>query len=82
MSLFFIDTIILVLYLSATVFIGFLFKGRVHKTKEFFLSRGNKVSWGIRLLSNVSGMFENSGTVWLVTILFVYGLFIVCPGLG
>ena len=35
---------------------------------------GNQLPWYMLGLSNASGMFDISGTVWLVTILFVYGV--------
>ncbi len=35
---------------------------------------GNTLPWYMLGLSNASGMFDISGTVWLVTILFVYGV--------
>ena len=35
---------------------------------------GNKLPWYMLGLSNASGMFDISGTMWLVTLLFVYGL--------
>ncbi len=35
---------------------------------------GNKLPWYMLGLSNASGMFDISGTMWLVTALFVYGL--------
>jgi Na+/proline symporter len=35
---------------------------------------GNKLPWYMLGLSNASGMFDISGTMWLVTLAFVYGL--------
>lgn len=35
---------------------------------------GNKLPWYMLGLSNASGMFDISGTMWLVTLGFVYGL--------
>ncbi|MFV0269493.1 MAG: sodium:solute symporter, partial [Draconibacterium sp.] len=39
-----------------------------------YLLGGNKLPWYMLGLSNASGMFDISGTMWLVTLLFVYGL--------
>jgi len=35
---------------------------------------GNKIPWYMLGLSNASGMFDISGTMWLVSLAFVYGL--------
>jgi len=40
---------------------------------SYFLG-GNKLPWYMLGLSNASGMFDISGTMWLVTLAFVYGL--------
>jgi Na+/proline symporter len=41
--------------------------------KSYFLG-GNKLPWYMLGLSNASGMFDISGTMWMVTLLFVYGV--------
>ncbi|MDF1571591.1 MAG: Na+:solute symporter [Bacteroidales bacterium] len=69
-----IDLILIGLYLSFTVFIGFYMKKRAEKDKSSYLLGGNKLPWYFLGLSNASGMFDISGTMWLVTIGFVYGL--------
>ena len=74
MSLQAIDIAIILLYLSTTVVIGLILKKRAQQSKESYLLGGNKLPWYMLGLSNASGMFDISGTVWLVTILFVYGL--------
>ena len=74
MKLHVIDLILIGLYLSFTVFIGFYMKKRAEKDKSSYLLGGNKLPWYFLGLSNASGMFDISGTMWLVTIGFVYGL--------
>ena len=74
MSLHLIDLVLIALYLSFTVFIGFFMKKRAEKDKTAYLLGGNKLPWYMLGLSNASGMFDISGTMWLVTIGFVYGL--------
>jgi Na+/proline symporter len=74
MSLQFIDIAIILLYLATTMVIGLILKKRAQKSKESYLLGGNQLPWYMLGLSNASGMFDISGTVWLVTILFVYGL--------
>ncbi|MEX0986565.1 MAG: sodium:solute symporter family protein, partial [Bacteroidales bacterium] len=74
MKLHVIDLVLIGLYLSFTVFIGFYMKKRAEKDKSAYLLGGNKLPWYFLGLSNASGMFDISGTMWLVTIGFVYGL--------
>ena len=69
-----IDLIIILIYLSATVVIGLLLRKKASKSKEAYMLGGNTLPWYLLGLSNASGMFDISGTVWLVTLLFVYGL--------
>ncbi|KAA3622743.1 MAG: sodium:solute symporter, partial [Bacteroidetes bacterium] len=69
-----IDILIIVTYLIATVLIGLLLKKRAEKNKKAYLLGGNTLPWYMLGLSNASGMFDISGTMWLVTLLFVYGL--------
>jgi Na+/proline symporter len=74
MHLHFIDIFIIVLYLAITIFIGsFLSKRAANSMGSYFLG-GNKLPWYMLGLSNASGMFDISGTMWLVTLAFVYGL--------
>ena len=69
-----IDIAIILVYLLATVFLGIWFKKRAEKSKKDYLLGGNTLPWYMLGLSNASGMFDISGTMWLVTLLFVYGL--------
>lgn len=68
------DVIIICLYLASTVVIGLVMRRRAQKSKQNYLLGGNRLPWYLLGLSNASGMFDISGTMWLVTILFVYGL--------
>jgi Na+/proline symporter len=74
MKLTIIDVLIIIVYLAATVVIGFVLKKFAQKSKKNYLLGGNRLPWYLLGLSNASGMFDISGTMWLVTILFVYGL--------
>ena len=68
------DALIVVAYLLITVFIGLALKKKAQKSKDSYLLGGKSLPWYMLGLSNASGMFDISGTVWLVTILFVYGV--------
>lgn len=74
MKLSLIDALIVIAYLLTTVFIGFALKKKAQSSKDSYLLGGKSLPWYMLGLSNASGMFDISGTVWLVTILFVYGV--------
>ena len=69
-----IDILIILAYLITTVVIGLVLKKRAERSKKDYLLGGNEIPWYMLGLSNASGMFDISGTMWLVTLLFVYGL--------
>lgn len=74
MSLHFIDLLIIALYLVATIFIGFWISHKAGKNIQNYFLGGNKIRWYYLGLSNASGMFDISGTMWMVYLLFIYGL--------
>lgn len=74
MKLSMLDVSIILTYLLATVVIGLLLKKRAERSKKDYMLGGNNMPWYMLGLSNASGMFDISGTLWLVTLLFVYGL--------
>jgi Na+/proline symporter len=69
-----LDLSIIVVYLAAVTVIGFAMRRRAAKSIESYLLGGKDIPWYMLGLSNASGMFDISGTMWLVTIGFVYGL--------
>ncbi len=69
-----LDLSIIVVYLLAVTAIGFAMRKRAAKSVESYLLGGKDIPWYMLGLSNASGMFDISGTMWLVTIGFVYGL--------
>lgn len=74
MKLGLLDFLIIAVYLTSTVVIGLVLKKRAQQSKKSYMLGGNRLPWYLLGLSNASGMFDISGTVWLVTILFVYGV--------
>lgn len=74
MSLSWIDISIVILYLVLTLFLGFYLSKRASKNLEAYFLGGNSIKWYYLGLSNASGMFDISGTMWTVTLTFVYGL--------
>lgn len=74
MNLHFVDISIIILYLLATIFIGSILSKRASKSMSNYYLGGNTLPWYMLGLSNASGMFDISGTMWLVTLAFVYGM--------
>jgi len=74
MSLHLIDKAIIVGYLLVTIGIGFWISKRASKNLDSYFLGGNTIPWYMLGLSNASGMFDISGTMWMVYLLFVYGL--------
>jgi Na+/proline symporter len=68
------DILFVLGYLLTTTFIGLRLKKQAQKSTGSYLLGGKSISWYRLGLSNASGMFDISGTIWLVTLLFVYGL--------
>jgi len=69
-----IDLSIIGLYLMSTVVIGLYLKQRAGKNLVAYFQGGKTLPWYMLGLSNASGMFDISGTMWLVTLCFIYGL--------
>lgn len=69
-----IDILIILGYLLATVVIGLVLRKKAQKSKDDYLLGGKTIPWYMLGLSNASGMFDISGTMWLVSLTFIYGL--------
>jgi len=53
--------------------IGMYFRKKARKNKESYLLAGKKLPWYLLGLSDASDMFDISGTMWMVSLCFVYG---------
>ncbi|MFY0650734.1 MAG: Na+:solute symporter [Cyclobacteriaceae bacterium] len=69
-----LDFLMIAAFLVAIVAIGLISKKQAQKSKGDYLLGGKSIPWYMLGLSNASGMFDISGTMWLVTLTFVYGL--------
>lgn len=69
-----IDLLIIALYLLTTVVIGILLSKRASKSMDSYYLGGKSIPWYMLGLSNASGMFDVSGTMWMVYLCFTYGL--------
>ena len=74
MHLHLIDILIILGYILGTIGIGFWISKHASKSIQNYFLGGNKLPWYMLGLSNASGMFDISGTMWMVYLLFVYGL--------
>ena len=69
-----IDIVIIVAYLLTSVLVGYWVSHRASRDMKAYFLGGNVLPWYVLGVSNASGMFDIAGTMWLVYILFVYGL--------
>ena len=69
-----IDIAIILIYLSSTIFIGFWYSKRARQNKEAYMLGGKSLPWYKLGLSDASDMFDISGTMWMVSLCFAYGM--------
>ncbi|WP_117882980.1 sodium:solute symporter family protein [Aureibaculum luteum] len=69
-----IDISIIIAYVLLTLFVGIWVSKKASKGLESYFLGGNNIKWYFLGLSNGSGMFDVSGTAWMVGILFLYGV--------
>jgi SSS family solute:Na+ symporter len=69
-----IDIGVIIVYFVAIMLIGLWVSKRGTKDLDSYFLGGKTLPWYILGVSNASGMFDITGTMWLVGILFVYGL--------
>ena len=74
MGLEILDFIIILSYFILVLIVGFMLSSKARKNLDQYFLGGNKIKWYLLGLSNASGMFDISGVMWTVTILFIYGL--------
>lgn len=69
-----IDLLIIGGYVALIIGVGFWISKKASRNLESYFLGGNTIPWYMLGLSNASGMFDISGTMWMVYLLFVYGL--------
>nr|WP_199076791.1 sodium:solute symporter family protein [Pedobacter sp. ASV19] len=69
-----IDLCIILAYLLLTIFIGLWYRKKAKENKDSYLMGGKSLPWYMLGLSDASDMFDISGTMWMVSLCFVYGL--------
>jgi len=68
------DLAIIVAYLVTMVVIGWVLRKKARLNKENYLLGGKSLPWYMLGLSDASDMFDISGTMWMVSLCFVYGM--------
>jgi solute:Na+ symporter, SSS family len=74
MKLQLIDIAIIVSYLVLMIMIGLFLRKKARQNQESYLLGGKKLPWYLLGLSDASDMFDISGTMWMVSLCFVYGM--------
>lgn len=69
-----VDLLIIIAYFTIVLVIGILVSKRSIKDIDSYFLGSNTLPWWILGISNASGMFDITGTMWLVYLLFVYGM--------
>ena len=73
MKLHAIDLAIIVIYFFIVLLAGLWVSRRGAKDLDSYFLGGKKLPWYLLGVSDASGMFDISGTMWLVYVLFLYG---------
>jgi SSS family solute:Na+ symporter len=68
-----LDIGIIITYFVVALSLGILVSKRAVKNLNSYFLGSNSLPWWILGVSDASGMFDITGTMWLVYILFVYG---------
>ncbi len=74
MQLHSLDIGIIIAYLVVIVIAGLIVSRRAGKNIDSYFLGGKKIPWYILGVSNASGMFDITGTMWLVALFFIYGV--------
>lgn len=69
-----LDLAIVGCYLLITIFIGLWYRKKAKQNKDSYLLGGKSLPWYKLGLSDASDMFDISGTMWMVSLCFVYGM--------
>lgn len=73
MQLSVIDILIIGLYLLSMIAIGLILKKKASKNLDSYYLGGKSLPYYMLGISDASGMFDISGTMWMVYLAFVYG---------
>jgi SSS family solute:Na+ symporter len=69
-----IDIGIIAVYIVVIMIAGFAMSKMASKSLDSYFLGGKKVPWYVLGIADASGMYDITGTMWLVMTIFVYGL--------
>ncbi len=69
-----IDTGVIVLYFVVVVGLGFWYKKRAGQSLAFYFLGGKRIHWLLLSMSGSVSNFDITGTMWIVSILFLLGM--------
>ena len=69
-----LDIVILLVYLASVLAIGFYVSRRAGENIDSYFLGGNKIPFYLLGIANATGMFDITGTMWLVTLFVLYGI--------
>jgi SSS family solute:Na+ symporter len=69
-----LDFAVIIFYLIIVSSVGIILRNKVNNSKNDYMLGGKTLPFWMLGISNASGMFDISGTIWMVSIMFVYGL--------
>jgi solute:Na+ symporter, SSS family len=69
-----IDIAIILTYMLGMIVVGFVVERRARGGIDNYFLGGHRMPWWILSMSNAASMFDVSGTMWLVSLLYIYGL--------
>lgn len=69
-----LDIIVLVVYFAAMISVGFYASRRASRNLDSYFLGGKTLPWWLLGISNASAMWDITGTMWFVYILYAYGM--------
>jgi len=69
-----IDAVIVFLYFVVVIGLGFLYKRRASQSLDSYFLGGKRIHWLLLSMSGSVSNFDITGTMWIVSILFVLGM--------
>lgn len=69
-----LDIVVLIVYFAAMIGVGIYVTRRASKNLDSYFLGGKTMPWWLLGVSNASAMWDITGTMWFVYILFAYGV--------
>ena len=69
-----IDTGVIFLYFAVVIGLGFWYKKRASQSLDSYFLGGKKIHWLLLSMSGSVSNFDITGTMWIVSVLFVLGM--------